>query len=316
VLIFLSFPTVFLLGGGVLTLWPSAWRSRPNRWLYGAFAGVLGAAFLVLYVTAVRAQKTDLIEDCWASKFPQWDEPWLVPVVGVQRFINMFRYAAEPIGNVLFPLALVGAISLWRAGYRRLVGYLVWPLALNALAWLLGCYPMDPSRVEVYAIPSMLLLICAGIAPTWTWLATKVRWAPLALAMLLLAPVGLTALSLVRPWTRRDSATPVAFVLQQRKADEPVVGTRWEQEYYCRNLGPQFRFLIQTPAMPPTPISAAVLDAEGEPTGQRVASLWLLSDHQPKDQASHLTMLQPTGAWRIVDSYAFRDVTVLHVVRQ
>src|SRR6202011_91103 len=33
-LIFLSFPAAFLLGGVALTLLPSAWRGRSNRWLY------------------------------------------------------------------------------------------------------------------------------------------------------------------------------------------------------------------------------------------------------------------------------------------
>jgi hypothetical protein len=315
-LIFLSFPALFLLGGVALTLLPSAWQGRSNRWLYGAFVAVLGGSFLALYFTAVRAQKVGMIEDCWASNFPNWNEPWLVPLLGVRNFTNMFRYAVEPIGNVLCPLALVGGIWLWRGGYRWLVGFLVWPLALNAVAWLTGSYPMDASRVDVYATPALLLLLCAGIAPAWSWLRTRANWALVGLALLLLAPVGQTAFTFIKPWKRRDSATPVAFVMERRRADEPVVGTLWEQEYYCRHLGPHFRFLVQLPAFPPTPIAAVALDADNRPTGQSVKSLWLLSTTDPAEQAAQVAALQPGGSWRVVETHDFPDVTVLHVVQE
>jgi hypothetical protein len=130
------------------------------------------------------------------------------------------------------------------------------------------------------------------------------------------APVGQTAFTFIKPWKRRDSATPVAFVLERRRADEPVVGTLWEQEYYCRQLGPHFRYLVALPAFPPTPVSAEALDADNRPTGRSVKSLWLLSTTNPAEQAAQVAALQPGGPWRVVETQGFPDVTVLHVVQE
>src|SRR5207247_607654 len=102
---------------------------------------------LVLYCTAIYAQKNDRMLACWVDKFPPWQEPWWVPVATVQRVSELFRYAAEPVGNVLLPLAIVGGIRLWQDGRRRLVAFLVVPVALNVLGWLLHSYPLDGSRV-------------------------------------------------------------------------------------------------------------------------------------------------------------------------
>jgi hypothetical protein len=314
VLVFLSFPSMFLLGGAALTLLPGAWRGRSSRWLYATFALVLGGSFLVLYATAIQAQKNDELLSCWIARFPPWHRPWSLPTVTLQRFTDMFRYAAEPGGNLLCPLALVGAIHWWRSGYCWLVGFLAWPLALNAAAWLIGSYPMDASRVVVYTAPATLLLICAGIAPTWEWLGGRAAWLRVLLVALLLAPAVNTATTFVRPLTRRDSATPVAFVLARRQPDEPVVGTLWEQYYYCRRLGPCYRVLFPGGGAPVTPPAAAALDAAGKPTGARVPSLWLLTHGDPESQFCHVRDLEPRGTWQVVSKHDFRDVTVLHVV--
>jgi hypothetical protein len=313
VLMFLSFPAAFVLGGVALTLLPGAWRGRESRWLYGVFVAVLATSFLVLFATTIRAQKVDLIEDCWAAKFPPWDEPWLVPAVLVQRFTGIFRYAAEPSGNVLCPLAVVGGIWLWRAGQRRLVGFLVWPLAFNTVAWLLSSYPMDASRVVVYATPAALLLTCAGIGPIWEWLKVRAAWALIALALLLMAPAGLATWSLIKPWTRRDSRAPVAFVLAHRAAAEPVIGTCWEQQYYCRKLGPDFRWLVPAATSPPTPPATAVLDVTGKPTGANASSLWLLSHGDAVEQAAQVRLLQQAAPWCVAERYVFRDIAVFHL---
>src|SRR5436305_631076 len=55
VLVFLSFPACFLLGGAALALLPAVGRSRlaGQRWLFAAFGAVLGVSFLVLYCTAI-----------------------------------------------------------------------------------------------------------------------------------------------------------------------------------------------------------------------------------------------------------------------
>jgi hypothetical protein len=285
--------------------------------LYCLFGALLGGAFLTLYFTAIQAQKNDAIVSCWIANFPPWDRPWLVPAMAAIRLSEVFRYAADPIGNLLAILAAIGAVSWWKQGRRRLLGVLLWPLALNLAAWLMSAYPFGAQRVVVYAVPAALLLITAGIAPALAWLSRWGPWTRLALVALLLIPVGQTAAVIwVRPWKRLDSATPTAFVLANRQSDEPVVGTWWEQAYYCRELGDMYRALAPAATDPPTVPSAVTLDANGCPTTQAVSSLWLLIGHVPGDHAMYMLHLQPVGRWRVVAEYPFRDVTVLHISRE
>ncbi|HYT93985.1 MAG TPA: hypothetical protein VEL76_35025, partial [Gemmataceae bacterium] len=146
-LLFLSFPSCFLLGGAALALLPAVWRSRRGHiWAaYLLFGVVMCGSFLLLVVGPVRAQKNDLLLSCWLYNFPTWEQPWLVPFEGVVHLTEVFRYASEPIGNVLFGFAVIGAVKLWRDGHRRLLGFLLAPIGLAALAWLAGQYPFGPA---------------------------------------------------------------------------------------------------------------------------------------------------------------------------
>ena len=252
---------------------------------------------------------------CWHQVFPHWNEPWLVPFIAVVRLTELARYAAEPVGNVLSLVAVVGAIALWRRGQTPLVGMLVWPIALNAVAWLLSSYPLASSRVVAYAIPAVLLLIAAGIPPAFAWLSRWGRLPQFALVVLLLVPSGLTARILFKPWNRFDSRTPTAFVLEHRHANEPVVGMLWEQAYYCRGLGPYYIALESLTAGP-----QLLMPPRGRPGHEELKianakSLWLLSSLDPEAQTAHVAMLQPAGEWQIAERHEFRDVVVLRVKR-
>jgi hypothetical protein len=315
-LIFLSFPACFLLGGLALAVLADVVRGRRAAFsTYVAFVTVLGGAFVVLDLTAIQAQKNERIVSCWAEMFPSWHEPWLVPALVGWRLTEVARYTAVPAGNLLSVLAVVGCIRFWRGGQRRLVLFLTAPLALNVVAWLTHCYPLEASRVVVYAAPAVLLLIAAGIEPAWDWLRQRGRLAPLALPVLLLVPVGQGVLVVFKPWTRLDSASPVALVLERRERGEPVIGTTWEQGYYCRRLGPLYRTLATQPTEPPTLPATAALAADGTATTEPVQSLWLLSSPEPEVQASHLAQLRGVAAWRILEKYEFRDVVVLRLRR-
>jgi hypothetical protein len=317
VLVFLSFPACFILGGTALTLLPEVRRRRSRvTWaLYTLFGLVLVSAFLALYLTAVRAQKDERILACWADIFPDWHRPACVPGLLVQRLTEVCRYAAEPAGNVLAVFAFIGAVSWWRQRQRPLLGFLLWPVALNTVAFLLGAYPLGATRVVVYAAPAVLLLIAAGIPPALAFTGRWGRPGRVVLAALLLVPILHAAHILVRPWGRADSATPAAFILDHRQGDEPVIGTLWEHAYYFRALGANYRALMPGPNDPPSPPAAAALGVDGKPTDRPVRSLWLLGGRDPADQAVYLQQLRPAGAWRVATAHQFRDWTVLHIVR-
>ena len=316
ILIFVSFPSCFLLGGLLLVLALSVWRSRSakTRLLYVSFGVALCASFAVLYFTAIQAQKNERMLWCWQEMLPPWDRPWLVPAMSVVRVTEAFRYAAEPVGNVLTLFAIVGGVCLWRRGQSILVGLLIWPIGLNLVAWLMSSYPLAATRVVVYLAPALLLLVAAGIPPMLAWIAPRSRWAFLMVIVLLLVPVGQTMRVLVMPWNRHDAATPAAFVLQHRTAGEPVVGTRWEHAYYFRELGDDYRALTTLPTEPasltPTAATTTGLKEAGYSTA---TSLWLASSINQTEQEGQLALLTLGGRWHIVEQIRFRDVVVLRL---
>jgi hypothetical protein len=319
-LVFLSFPACFLLGGAALALLPAVWQARSWRvWaVYGLFGLLLGGSFLALLLGPIHAQKNERMLNCWIHLFPPWDRPWLVPWMLVVRLTEVFRYASEPIGNVLSVLAVGGAVRLWRDGRRRLVTFILAPIALAALAWLADQYPLGAARVMVYAAPGALLLVGAGVQPVLDWLGERPRAARVAgpvLACLLLFPVAQAAYRMMRPWTRLEAAEPSALVWQRRQADEPVLGVRWEHAYYFRQLGPLYRALNRQPTEPPT---LPPTSPEGLPRGagpEVVTRVWVIGEKDEGAQRSYLQALGPPDSWRVAAKYEFRDSVVLHVER-
>ena len=311
-LIFLSFPACFVLGGVALCWLPDAWRDRGLRWRYALFGFSLFASFLLLLLGPIRAQHVHTLQDDWAWNNPRTEVPWTIPLDLVRHVTEVFRYAAEPIGNLLSILGLVGGSVLWRQGHRRLLTLLLVPIGLNGLAWVLGRYPLGPSRVNAYLIPLVLLLVAAGFNSTWNWLRVRSgQLGPALLSILLLIPAGVAGYRLIKPWARLDSREPALFILNQRQADEPVVGTMWEHQYYLRGLGSDFRLLPTSPQDPPTlPPTQAIGQAEG--LARRV---WLVANSRDYDPRDFFTRLEPRDAWKIREEHRFRSMTVFRLER-
>jgi hypothetical protein len=353
-LVFLSFPACFLLGGAALALLPAVLRARSRRvWgAYVLFGVLLCGSFVLLVAGPVHAQKNEHMLNCWLDNFPDWGRPWRLPLVSVVRLTELFRYASEPAGNVLSVFAVAGAVGMWRAGHGRVLAFLLLPLGLTALAWLAHQYPFGAARVDVFAAPAALLLIAAGLPPTFRWLGgrawpaavprdstraelTQARSASegnasprsrfglvstlvaCSIAALVLFPVLQAVYRVAVPWKRLDSAAPAAFVLRQRQPSEPVLGMLWEHTYYFRGLGPMYRALqlhpTDPPSLPPTASAGVPRDAGGRP--RAVTSLWLVCLRPAENHDWLLSMLPPTEGWSVAQRYPFADMVVLRLVR-
>lgn len=316
VLIWLSFPACFLLGGLALSLLPGVWRQRSIRlglW-YGLFLLVLGGSFLILLKGPIHAQRVERLLDCWQDFFPTWEQPWKIPPRLAQRLTEVFRYALEPVGNVLCLVAVVGGVWLWRQGQRLVLAFLLLPLGLTVVAWLMGQYLLGPLRVVVFMAPAALLLIAAGTLPALSWLKLRCGYlGPVVLTIFLLFPCVQAGWRLAVPWKRLDSAEPATFVLHHRQPNEPVVGTMWEHAYYFRHLGQAYRPLNRLADEPPAPPPTVALTAQANAF---VPSLWLVMEYKPFDNRPFLDYLLPQGEWIEEQRYQFRNVTVMHVKRK
>jgi hypothetical protein len=238
-LVWLSFPACFVLGGVILAYTEPVWRSgRREAWLcLGLLTLATCGAFLALLLGPIRAQHDPTIHGEWMrlGGFPDWGQPVKALVWIVTSPFELGRYAVKPAGQVLFPLAVLGALLWWRGGDRERVILLAAPVAMAYFAALIHRYPFNGSRVVVFAVPALVLL--AGAALPWLLLKAP-RATGLALAGLLVITAGNAALRVARPWDQPDVPGAVARLLAQRQPGEPVVVNDWTHLYYLRSLDP------------------------------------------------------------------------------
>jgi hypothetical protein len=241
--VWVSFPACFVAGGLIVGLFPAALRSGwGGRFALTALTLSVGIAFVALALGPVAAQRCDAMDSCWTAHFPDWSRPWFVPAWAILQTLEVCRYCAMPLGQVLAVLAGFGVAVLWaRPGGRDLVAVLLVPLALALAASFLHKYPYGGMRVEAFATPALCLLAAAGARNVVPRLARKSRAGAVAVCLLaLVPPVVLTAYRVVEPWPRAESDKATAFVIEHRQPGEPILGNFWEYEYYLRNE-PTFR---------------------------------------------------------------------------
>lgn len=250
-IIFLSYPGCYLYGGLLVALLPALWRERKasSVFSYGLLVSAVFVSFVLLLLGPIHAQRHADMTSCWLRQFPDWSRPASVPGWMLFSTLDVVRYCFEPAGHALAFLALAGGILLWRQGQRRLVVMLALPLGLALGAACVGAYPYGGARVEVYAAPGLALLIAAAVPQLWVWLQGKSRYAGLAFALVLLAPVGQVAFRAVAPWPRADCAGAAAYVQQHLQPADAIAGNHWEYEYYFRKV-PQPVQHVQTLSTP------------------------------------------------------------------
>jgi hypothetical protein len=293
-LLFVAYPGCFLCGGVLVALLPLVWReNRPAAWLhYGLLTAVILGSFALLLAGPVQAQRCDEMTRCWVERFPPWDRPYQIPLWTVVSSLEVVRYSWEPTGNLLFALAVVGGVRLWRRGQRRLVVLMTLPAALALAASFLRAYPFGGVRVLGYAVPAVLLLLAEGIPLAFAWLRSRSRLGVVVLAFLLLLPIGQAAYRVGQPWPRLDSARAAAFVRERLRPRDLVVGTIWDHNYQFRDLGAGYQLLHQL----------------HHPGCRR---LWLLAGGKTAAERSlRLRDLESRGFRNVVEQHDFTFTTV------
>jgi hypothetical protein len=308
VLVFLCYPACFLMGGMALTLLPAVRRARrPLTWTgYILFVVVLGVSFLFLLTGPIQAQRDERLLDCWADMFPCWDRPWTVPGWLGVKCTEVVRYTCEPIGNFLAPLAIFGAIGLWRSGQKRLTAFCCWPVTLAALAGLAGKYPFAATRVMVFATPACLLLVAAGLAVFFARLRYYGWVGPAALAGICLFPAAQALYRAACPWPRFGSARATSFVRARCRPGELVAGTSWEHEYYFRNGWMGYHSLIPTPSCPdPHPVVTELT---------KESRLWLVASGKTEgDRQNFLDEIVKANDLYPIGRYDFERTSVFYL---
>ncbi len=293
-LIFLSYPACFLFGAALVAFLPAVWRRQGGReWAaYGLLAAATAASFLLLLLGPVRAQHDPVIHSDWTTCMPDWQRPWSVPGWALLSSLEVCRYCCKPLGQVLAPLALVGAVALWRGGQRRWVVLLALPAGLALLAAGLHRYPYGGVRVMAYAAPAVALLAAAGTPAALGWLRARARPAAAALVLALLLPLGHSLWFAAFVWPEADVPGAAAYVKARRSAADPVTGNDWTHLYYFRRLGPLF-----------------ALAERGAPLPRE--RVWVvITDQRPHDARVELARRMVPEGWRLQEDGAFAFTSV------
>lgn len=297
-LILVSYPACFLFGSVLLALLPEVWRDgRPRVW--SAYAGlilVVSVSFLFLMLGPARAQKDVAIMSCWLDFFPDLSRPWTVPGWVVTSTAELYRYCLPPLGQILALFALTGTIVLWRRGQKAALCLLVAPGFLVLGASFARCYPYGGARVTVFLVPAVVLLVAAGVPVILGWLRQRGRLAAAVAIILLLLPVKESLQRLAQPWRRADVDAAAAWVLEQRREDDVVLGNDWTCFYYCRHLGDRFRPLDDSPH---------VLHSRS----------WIIFIGRMPAENRHQAIRDCTPAdWRVLEHRDFLDATAVLLV--
>ena len=290
-LVWFSYPTCFVGGGLLLALLPNAIRGDwKGRLSYLIAAAAMSGSFAALALGPAHAQRDTALSDYWVAQLANWNRPLRIPIWAMTATLEVDRYALMPLGQVLLPLALVGAIRMARSD-GRLLTVLLAPAGLTLLAALVGRYPFGGGRVNVFLAPGYILLVAAGLAPTWEWLWRRAQPAVVLIVGLLAIPLGQTLYRTTVPWRRPDFREPVAFVFDTASSSDAISGDHWELLYYTRHQPDRYFPLAEIIRRNPPRV-------------------WVLTGTDPG--VTEAVMSQVPPLWRRVDDRSFgRTIAIL-----
>ena len=241
-MIWLSFPSCFVLGGFLVGILLRLWYERPKffEWLIAAsMVSVVAIAFLALMLGPIRAQRDASMESCWTTHFPNLQQPVSVPYWLIQSTLEVARYCYLPVGQLVGVLAIIGGYSFVKRPSRRnlTIVVLTVPFVLVLIATFLHQYPYGGTRLEIFLAPLIAILSGEGTRRLIGLFVPKhFLWAATLGAVLVGPPMGLAIYRIWVPWPRAACRDAAEFVIQSRRPDDLILMNHWEYEYYLRHL--------------------------------------------------------------------------------
>ncbi len=245
--IFSSYPGCFVCGSLLTALLPSVWQIRRSVTIWAAYCfltAVVFGSFALVYFGPIQAQRTDVLQSLWID-YPNWREPWTVPVWTAGSLFRLFEHFWRPTGVILVAPLAVGIWMRRRQSSWAELAMLLGPASLAFFAALLRKYPFE-SRLIVFVLPGICLLIGAGLAEITHWMRSRIEACEptvarkrraigfalvIAFNLAILIPFGKTAYHLVVPIKRLwPEQWPPA-----NRAELPV-NSKSEAAWACRDI--------------------------------------------------------------------------------
>ena len=223
VLVWFSFPAVFVFGGTSVVLLARLSRRGPpyavREIAAWTFANLLVlASFILLYATTVRGHAAYL-DNYWRQHFADWHRPWTVPLWVVTEVYRLCDHPYRSFGWLVLPVTIAGGAFLVRSQRSNVLLACVIPIALCLVAAVAQQYPFTGERITLFLAPGLFLLFGAGMES----LAAVKSWSSLAAVLpLIVAGLVLDCNHLVRPHARSNIRQVVQYVREHRRAGEAI----------------------------------------------------------------------------------------------
>ena len=157
-----------------------------------AWNALVMASFVLLYFVSIRHQHTVEMHEVWVSGMADWKHPLTVPGWlghGLFTFLQSpFRWP----GLIFGALIIAAIIRARRVGQMERWMICLMPIVMAIIPALLGQYPFDGSRLNLFLMPELFLLVGAGSMLLWESLPTSLRpaWWLLPLPIFIQGVIG------------------------------------------------------------------------------------------------------------------------------
>lgn len=184
----LSFPSVFVLGGACAALLVEAHRAGDRRaWMLGVAApAALLVSCVALWLVAARHHNTPYQQSFWAADF--MDRASLAAALAWygRKLVELGNYGIQGTGIPMALLAAVGLAGCWRRQPSVALA-LVGPALLACVAAALRQYPFG-NRLLAFLLPCLWLCAAQGVGALACRLPRRAAWPAAAFCVLLLLP--------------------------------------------------------------------------------------------------------------------------------
>ncbi|GIW78210.1 MAG: hypothetical protein KatS3mg105_0017 [Gemmatales bacterium] len=217
----LSYPSVFVLGGVSASLFVDGFRHRsPNRLVaWFAMSSLLVLSFASVYIFAIRIQTSDYMTSYWQPFFPNLTSAvdslrWFI-----ETLVHIGTYGTTGMGWPLLGFAVLGFARLVQRDVATAV-MLAGTLILAFAAAIFRLYPLH-DRLAFFAVPCIWLGAAAGIDCLLS--SVSARWRFVLLTVVLAIPandliLALQYVAVVKP--RVDFRSAFDFVHARRRSGD------------------------------------------------------------------------------------------------
>jgi hypothetical protein len=191
----LSFPSVFMVGGAAMALFVEAVRGGGRRaWAFWAgIQGALAVSCAVLWLAAARHHNTPYQQGFWADDFVDLSSVGACMAWLGRKLVEAGNYGVQGTGLPVAILAVAGLVSCWRR-QPRLAIMLAAPALLACLAAALHHYPLG-NRLLAFLLPCLWLTAAQGLGVFSRLFNQRAGWVvPVVSVLILLAGGMRTAL--------------------------------------------------------------------------------------------------------------------------